>query len=121
MLFGFCRLGAYSNTGKESVLFVNKKDIPLGSSGSMVRPFTLTSSPDGYLWDANLTINLNTASIYTTIKIDKAGEGIVHSDHLSHNEEKVVDYDLSLYGSGEYTVTITFYNAETYEAVIVID
>lgn len=114
-------LASNTETANKYVVFLQKKKDAAKPSDISIRPFSLTSSPDGYLWDANLTINLNTASIYTTIKIDKTGEGIVHSEHLSHNEEKVVGYDLSFYGSGEYTVSITFHNAETYEAVIVIE
>lgn len=125
LLFGFCSTLSYA-VPYDAVIsgpiqFVQKPQKPFNVPDISIRPFSLTSSPDGYLWDANLTINLNTASIYTNIKIDKTGEGIVHSEHLAHNEEKVVDYDLSLYGSGEYTVTITFHNAETYEAVIIIE
>lgn len=126
LLFGFCSsLGSYAVPYNAvisgPIQFVQKPQKPLDVPNMPIRPFSLTSSPDGYLWDANLTISLNTASIYTTIKIDKTGEGIVHSEHLSHNEDKVVEYDLSFYGSGEYTVSITFHNAETYEAVIVIE
>ena len=125
LLFGFCSTlsyaGPYDVVISGPVQFVQKPQKPFNVPDISIRPFSLTSSPDGYIWGTHLTINLNTASIYTTIKIDKTGEGIVHSEHLSHNEEKVVDYDLSLYGSGEYTVTITFYNAETYEAVIIIE
>lgn len=132
LLLGICSMSSYAEPNDvglsgSTVEFVDKTQKPqkpqkpLDLPDLTILPFSLTLPPDGYLWDGNLTISLNTASVYTTVKIEKIGEGIVHSEHFSHNEEKVVDYDLSFYGSGEYIVTITFSNADTYEAVIGIE
>lgn len=84
-------------------------------------PFSFTISPEGYLRGCVLFVRLNTASLYTNVKIEKESEGIVHTDYFTHDADKIVNYDLSVYGSGEYTVTIAFYGREVYETVIVIE
>lgn len=84
-------------------------------------PFSLTISPDGYLRGSVLFVRLNAASLYTNVKIEKESEGIVHTDCFTHDADKIVNYDLSMYGSGEYTVTIAFHGREAYDAVIVIE
>ena len=125
LLFGFCSTLSYAVPYdvviSGPVQFVQKPQKPKDTPDLPIRPFSLTSSPDGYLWDATLFINMNTVSLRTNIRIEKAGEGIVSNKWLSHDENKVVEYDMSIYGSGEYTVTIVFSNGETYEAVFGIE
>lgn len=113
----FCCIDSFAEENKP----VKFSKTITGSNGVVIIPLSEVLPPDGYLWDATLFINMNTMSLRTNIRIEKAGEGIVSNRRLSHDEDKVVEYDLSMYGSGEYTVTITFSDGETYEAVIIIE
>lgn len=111
----------YAENDTKTVEFIPKVD-PIHTPGEIdIIPFSDILPPAGYLWDATLFINMNTVSLRTNIRIEKAGEGIVSNKWLSHDEDKVVEYDMSIYGSGEYTVTIVFSNGETYEAVFAIE
>lgn len=124
LLLCFSCFGVFAGSDVKSVTFNGVEDTDNNEENddpTLIIPFSLAESPDGYLCDATLFINLNTASLYTNIRIEKKGEGIISNKWLSHNADKVVDYDLSMYGSGEYTVTISFSNGETYEAVFDIE
>lgn len=124
LLLCFYCFGGFAGNDVKSVTFNGVEDTDNNEKNddpTLIIPFSLTESPDGYLWDATLFINMNTMSLRTNIRIEKAGEGIVSNKWLSHDEDKVVEYDMSMYGSGEYTVTITFSDGKTYEAVCVIE
>ena len=121
MLLCFFCLGTFADERTKSVEFFPTDNGPQYPHDIDLLPFSNVLPPEGYLKDDILYIRMNTTSLYTNIKIDKDGEGIVYADCLTHDADKVVDYDLSMYGSGEYTVTISFSNGETYEAVFDIE
>lgn len=121
LLFSFCNLLSYAEASDSFLKFVFSKKNPGSSSGTGIRPLSVTAPPDGCLIDGVLTIYLNTASIYTNIEISRVDGEIVENDVLIHGADRVVEYDMSMYESGEYVVTITFSNMETYEASVTVE
>ena len=91
------------------------------TSGMVIRPLSITMPPEGCLLDTVLLVNLNNASCCTIVNIEKDGEGIVYRDVLAHDANKVVEYDLSVYGSGEYVISVTFSSGDTYDATFVVE
>lgn len=121
--FCFCSLASHAGPVKLYIPFLPKMEYDKEETiqlpkGTIISPFTLTLPPEGSLTGSVFSIRLNTASPYTTIEIRNADEDVICAEILAHDAEAVAEYDLSVYGSGKYVVSVEFADGDAYEATV---
>lgn len=122
LLLCFCSIFSNAETCDAQPLKFRKKTETVSPlPGVVVRPLSLAMPPEGYLVETLLTIELNNASYHTVVEIERADEGLVCNDVIIHDADKVISYDLSMYGAGEYTISITFSDGDVYEATVLVE
>ena len=90
-------------------------------SGLVLRPFSLITPPEGIIEDNYLSIDLNSSAYSATIILYKDGVVVEHEVVLLDTIDGTIGYDMSLYGSGDYKMTIAFSDNPRYEAYFTIE
>lgn len=109
---------AFAESESKPVVF---RETRTTTSGMVYRPFSLPTPPEGKIEDEYLCINLNSSAYWATINVYKVGMIVEHDIVILDSTDGTVGYDLSVYGHGDYRLTISFSDNHKYEAFFSIE
>lgn len=113
----FCTsMSMYAESDSQVVIYTRSTH-----TGMVMLPFSLVTPPEGIIEDNYLSIDLNSSAYSATIILYKDDTVVENEMVLLDTIDGTIGYDMSLYGSGDYKMTIAFSDNQRYEAYFTIE